>query len=144
MSQISPRELNRRLVYLGRKRRHFMSEQMKPYGLADPMFAFLLYLERNPGSSQDNLCEHFGIEKSTVARLAKKLELAGYIHRNVSSRDKRQYDLSLTPSGRQVTLVVHEQLNAWCDRMLDGLSEEERQTAYRLLGIMTENIRSAD
>lgn len=141
MIDVSPRELNRCLVYLNRRRIQFMSARLGSHGLVGPMYSFLLCLEKNPGISQDFLTSFFSIDKGTVARLCRKLEDLDYIHRSTCPDDKRAYQLTLTDHGREILLAIHDHLNEWSDRILDGLSEDDRQVAFNLLSRMSENVK---
>jgi DNA-binding MarR family transcriptional regulator len=142
MSPISPRDLNRQLVVLNRKRSQFMAERLRSHGLYGPMYSFLLCLEKNPDISQDFLAAYFSIDKGTVARLAKRLEDLAYIRRQTDPDDRRQYQLNLTGRGQEILAVIHENLNDWSARLLEGFNEEDLQTASILLKRMTSNIES--
>lgn len=140
MNRLTPRDLNRFIVLLNRGRGRYMHRRLQQYGLYGPMYSILLHLERCPGSSQDSLSEYFLLDKSTVARLARRLEELELISRSVTQHDRRQYQLLLTDAGRSLLAVIHDHLNTWSDAMLTGLSEEEQQTVGRLLQRMTENV----
>jgi DNA-binding MarR family transcriptional regulator len=148
MNDISPRELNRHLVCLNRRRSQFMAERLAGLGLAGSMYSILLCLGNRPGISQDFLVSYFSMDKGTVARLAKRLEEMGLITRLISRDDKRVYQLTLTSGGLDVLTTIREQLNQWSNHMLAGFNEEDRQTANRLLQRMTDNVtdhpRSSD
>jgi DNA-binding MarR family transcriptional regulator len=140
MPEISPRELNRYLVSLNRKRAQFMAARLAGHGLVGPMYSVLLCLGNRPGVSQEFLCTYFSIDKGTVARLAKRLEEMGYISRSVSEEDRRVYRLNLTEAGHGILFIIHEQLNQWSDQLLAGFSEVDRQTALSLLQRMADNV----
>lgn len=140
MTEISPRELHRFLVYLNRRRFQFMAERLSEHGLVGPMYTFLLCLEKNSGISQDFLTGYFSIDKGTVARLCKKLEGLYYIRRATCPEDKRAYRLELTDQGRAILKIIHEHLNEWSGMLLTGFGEDDRQLALRLLKRMADNV----
>lgn len=141
MSQITPRDLNRHLVFLNRKRRQFMAERLRSQGLYGPMYSFLLCLEKNPGSSQDFLCDFYSIDKGSVARLSKKLQDLGLITRTISPTDHRLYQLDVTDKGRETLLLIHDYLNQWSEKMLVGFTADDRQIAGSFLQRMADNIK---
>ena len=140
MSEVPARDLNRHLVYLNRKRSQFMAGHLSGSGLIGPMYSFILCLGKNPGISQDFLASFFSIDKGTVARLCKRLEVLGLLVRSSSPDDRRVYQLELTGHGQEMLLTIHRQLNVWSDKLLSGFSESDRQTAYDLLQRMADNI----
>jgi DNA-binding MarR family transcriptional regulator len=142
MTQTLPRELNRHIVILNRKRRRYMDEHLRNLGLVGPMYSFLLCLEKNPGISQDYLANYFSIDKGTVARLARQLAERDYIRREINAADRRIYQLTMTDKGRDALLVINDCLNRWSGLMLKGFSEEDSQTALKLLQRMSDNIDS--
>ena len=76
-----PRLLGRSITYLHRQRNKFMGERLKPYGFIGAMHMILLYIARNPGTTQDAIVSHMYIDKCNVARRTKRLEELGYIRR---------------------------------------------------------------
>jgi DNA-binding MarR family transcriptional regulator len=139
MHEISPRELNRHLVCLNRRRAQFMAGRLASHGLVGPMYTILLCLGNRPGINQDFLCSYLSIDKGTVARLARRLEELGYISRSTCESDRRANQLDLTEAGHGILFVIHEHLNQWSDKLLAGFSETDRQTALSLLQRMTDN-----
>jgi DNA-binding MarR family transcriptional regulator len=140
MNDVSPRELNRHLFCLNRRRSQFMTERLAALGLAGPMHSILLCLENRPGINQDFLVGYLSVDKGTIARLAKRLETLNYITRTTSDDDHRVYRLELTDAGRATLLAIHDLLNQWSDKMLAGFSEADRQTTLNLLQRMADNI----
>lgn len=52
------RELGRAVTFLHRSRNRFMSERLRDLGFSGAMFLILLYIERHPGTTQDNIANH--------------------------------------------------------------------------------------
>jgi DNA-binding MarR family transcriptional regulator len=144
MSESFARELDRSIVCLNRRRSRFMAERLRAQALNGPTYAFLLNIDRNPGSSQDSLANHFSIDKGTVARYVKRLEKLGYLSRTPDERDRRTYHLFLTEEGRKVLPVIRDNLDKWSRQMLAGFSPEDSQAAFRIIERMTENSRQLE
>ena len=107
------RNIVRYISRLERQRRHYLDEHLQHYNLHGTMFLIILFLDRNPGASQDNLCEYLLIDKSGVARKCRRLEDLGYIKREQSPEDKRQNSLFLTENGQKLLPVIRELLSNW-------------------------------
>ena len=79
--------------------------------LSDLSIRQLNYLDlirsfENPKVS--DIVNHLGVSKPTVAIVLKDLMRKGYINKMQSSRDKRIYNIELTPKGKKIN-VIHDQ-----------------------------------
>jgi DNA-binding MarR family transcriptional regulator len=128
--------------YIGRLekfRRQFLNNRLQAYKLKGSMFLMLLYLDKNPGSSQDSLVDFVGIDKSGIARKCRKMDDLGYISREQDEKNRRQYNLYLTDSGRELIPVIRELLSEWSDGITAGMGIREKKELVRLLEIMADN-----
>jgi len=133
------RNIVRYIARLERLRRHYLDEHLRTYNLHGSMFMIILYLDRNPGSSQDNLCEYLLIDKSGVARKCRSLEDEKYIRREQSQDDRRQNRLYLTEKGRELLPVIRSLLSEWREIVTKNMDEQEQKELLRLLEIMENN-----
>lgn len=131
-------DLGRQVANLSRLNRRFVTKRLGSYGLAGTMHMFILELNLHPGSSQDALSTRFLLDKGNVARRARQLEDMGYIIRNVNQDDRRQYQLYLTDKGKALVPVIRACLHEWSDIIGEGLSNEDRINASRLMAHMTD------
>lgn len=70
--------------------------------LSPGRFALLLLIGRNPGISQTALSRAHGSDKSTLTPALNDLKRRGLITRSRLQRDRRSYQLALTPAGHQL------------------------------------------
>ncbi len=78
------------------------------------------------GIAQGQLAALLGLEKSTVSRLAASLESKGWIRRGRDERNHRYVRLYLTPQGRAVADRLWQAWQSRQERILAGLTAEER------------------
>jgi DNA-binding MarR family transcriptional regulator len=91
------------------------------------------------GIAQGQLAEVLGLEKSTVSRLAAGLERKGWIRRGRDEGNHRYVRLYLTPQGGLVADHVWRAWQSRQERILAGLSAEERVgLAIGLRGLVRE------
>lgn len=128
------------ISFLERRRRRYMNEALRSYGLHGTMFMYIISLDNYPGSNQDFLSEHLCIDKSNVARAAKRLETDGYILREVSTVDRRQYCMYLTEKGKEILPIIRGLLTDWGNKASEGLPESDRKLAADVLAVMLDNI----
>ena len=131
------------IARLERQRRHYLDEHLHDYKLHGSMFLIILFLDRNPGSSQDNLCEYLLIDKSGVARKCRRLEDFGYIKREQSPDDRRQNSLFLTDNGQRLLPVIRELLSKWREIVTKDMNESDQKELMRLLELMEKNALEA-
>jgi DNA-binding MarR family transcriptional regulator len=89
------------------------------------------------GIAQGQLAALLGLEKSTVSRLAAGLESKGWIRRGRDEQNHRYVRLYLTPQGRAVADRLWQAWQSRQERILAGLTAEERTgLALGLRGVL--------
>jgi DNA-binding MarR family transcriptional regulator len=89
------------------------------------------------GIAQGQLAALLGLEKSTVSRLAAGLESKGWIRRGRDEQNHRYVRLYLTPQGRAVADRLWQAWQSRQERILAGLTAEERAgLALGLRGVL--------
>ena len=137
----STRKILRYIAQLEQQRRRYLDEKLQDKKLYGSMYMFILFLEREPGSSQNNISSHFGKDKSIVARLCRKLEVSGYIFREQSQKDRRENKLYLTESGKALLPVIIDLLQKWRKTAMAGMDENDQKELLRLLERMMINVK---
>ena len=89
------------------------------------------------GIAQGQLAALLGLEKSTVSRLAAGLESKGWIRRERDEQNHRYVRLYLTPQGRAAADRLWQAWQSRQERILAGLTAEERAgLALGLRGVL--------
>ena len=73
-----------------------------PYGLPTGSLTVLALIAANPGSSQAALARRAGLNNSALVGIVDKLEQRGLVERGRAANDRRRYQLTVTPAGRQM------------------------------------------
>lgn len=100
-------------------------------------YAYILFLKENSGVSQLEISEGLLIDKTTVAKAIKKLELSGYIARDRNEDDKRSVKVYLTEKGEEAYELVAEAVSEVNSILYSGLDERD----YKKLNHFLKNIR---
>jgi DNA-binding MarR family transcriptional regulator len=105
----------------------------------------LRMLGTNPGLSQQELSDLFGVFPSRLVLLLDQLETQGLIDRRDDRSDRRSYRLHLTRTGRQALARIGRLTSELEKDLCGSLSEAERKTLTRLLEriVTRQNIKSA-
>ena len=130
------------IIRINRIRILFMKRQLAGYPLCGTMHILLTYLHNHPGASQDDLAAFYALDKTPVAREAKRLEELGYICRNIDTCNRRQYELYLTQEGETIVTAIYDAYQQFSERLSAGMTQEQWQTAAQLLKMMNENLSS--
>lgn len=94
----------------------------------------VLFLLREHGPvTQRQLLEEMGVRASSLSELLSKLEGKGYVKKEKSTADKRNYNVSITPEGIDALEELHRQHQAAMADLLSGLTPEERAQLSALL-----------
>ncbi|RIY00850.1 MarR family transcriptional regulator [Aureimonas flava] len=85
---------------------HAFTRYYKPkldrLGLTYPQYLVMMVLWEEEPQTVGSIGERLMLDSSTLTPLLKRLETAGYVSRNRSSRDERVVEVTLTPLGRSL------------------------------------------
>jgi len=100
----------------------------------------LLYVSRNEGLRQVELAELMEIQPISLARLIDQLQAQQLVERRPDPRDRRAYQLFLTPAATK-PLAHFKQIGAEIrELMLAGLSEQQRAELQSALITVRNNL----
>ena len=103
-------------------------------GMRQVLFGILSIIAANPGINQGNVGRALGIQRANMVSLVNELVDSGLVLRAVATDDRRAFALSLTTAGAAMVETCLERIRAHEDRVLAGLSADERATLVTLLG----------
>jgi DNA-binding MarR family transcriptional regulator len=113
-------------------------EECSEFDITPVQYAVLLLLEKNEGLDQLSLGNLAGVDRSTMANLAERLEQRELIKRMQSLSDKRQKLLYLTADGQQKISQLKLRVEKVQERILSPLSKDEAKQFLRLLEKMVD------
>lgn len=95
---------------------------------------YLTFLSQEGGTAEYKTIErHFGVSQPTVAGIVARLEEKGLVETSQSPRGGKAKVCSITVEGGKKRAGLEEITKSACDRLLSGLSEEERGQLVELL-----------
>jgi DNA-binding MarR family transcriptional regulator len=110
-----------------------------------PRFDLLAQLERHPeGLKMSELSKRMMVTTGNVTGITDQLEAEGLVRREVDPSDRRSFVVKLTPEGRRLfgeMAAVHE---GWVIELFEGLSSEEKETLYALLGKLKQHLNGKE
>lgn len=90
--------------------------------------------------SQKELAKRFDISPAAVANSLKKLEKDGYIARKTDDGDTRLNRIAITEKGKAILDETRTLFEGVDEKMLEGLSIEEREQLFYCLSRMKQNL----
>lgn len=110
-------------------------------GIPDSYRTVLLFLLRNPGSSQRNIAEFAGVTTSAVNQVVKIMLEENYLRKEINTSDKRNSSLYLTEKGISVAVKLREKLDASDDAITERIGAEKEAELIVFLEQLADYIR---
>jgi DNA-binding MarR family transcriptional regulator len=114
------------LAQLGAHAARRFGERVAKIGLTPPDAGLLRKVASDPGISQQALAEHLGVMPSRMVGMIDELEGKGILERRRSKEDRRNYELHLTPQGRQLLGQLGRIAAEHEESLCAALNKEER------------------
>ena len=118
-------------------------EEMSKYGLNSPHAVYLntMYDANPEGITAAQLGELCGKNKADVSRMIAILEKKGLDQKVADGNNMYRAKVILTEEGRRAAEHVRKRAALAVELAGSGLSNEERETFYRALDLITENLQ---
>jgi DNA-binding MarR family transcriptional regulator len=128
------------LVGLGRDATARVRRAMRPLGLGAQQFLVLSQLKLLGQTSQAELADALGIDRSNLVPIATDLCDRGLVERTRDEGDRRRYVLRLSRSGERLLRRTEGALAAAEDGLLSPLDGEQREQLYALLRRLADGV----
>ncbi len=103
----------------------------------------LMYLFQKEGVSQDEIADHFAVDKGSISKTIHKLYLKKYVDKYEDISNRRKNLICLSKIGRKTFAKSREVLDEWHKSVMKDVSEEEFKIFKEVLQKMTVNVRNA-
>ncbi len=109
-------------------------------GMTRAQWVVLVWLERKPGITQNELAALVEVEPITIARLVDRLEARGVVERRHDPRDRRVRRLHLTQAAEPLLEVVHAYRRESNVLLTEGVAPEDVKRILAGLAAMKFNL----
>lgn len=109
-------------------------------GMQGPMLGYLYDRSRGQDVFQKDLEQNFNIRRSTASVILQNLEQKGYIVREPVAQDARLKRIVLTEKAVEVNFAIRELIDAFNNELEAGITEEEKETFFRILDKVMQNL----
>ena len=128
------------IARISRSIRRLKAEEMERLGLKGPHVSCLYYLSLYDELTAAELCERCDEDKAAISRSLDDLEKNGYITCASGAGKRYKSPLRLKERGKAIGRAKGEKIMRIVEAASEGLSEAERQTMYRALALVSENL----
>ncbi|HWH46093.1 MAG TPA: MarR family transcriptional regulator [Thermoleophilaceae bacterium] len=109
------------------------AERLSPHGLHPMHFGMLSIIASEAPVSQQELCERTGVDPSTMVARMDALEALELVERSRSAKDRRLYEIRMTPKGRRLLKKLQADAADHHAGFFAALDEREREQLHSLL-----------
>ncbi|MCK2215537.1 MarR family winged helix-turn-helix transcriptional regulator [Actinomadura sp. ATCC 31491] len=113
-------------------------------GLSPQRVQLLVRLRRDGETSHSDLRRALGLDGATVTRLVKEFEAEGLAGRRLDPADNRYTLAALTAEGERAAAELERAHQAYQERLLDGVTERERELVLDVLRRLRANMTSQE
>ena len=105
----------------------------KQANISHTQLAMINFIAENPNCGVQRLAEGLKLSTASISVSVRQLEESGYLQRQPHPQDGRAVLLSLTPLGVDFQTLTFQFRRQMFERLLAGISEEERDELIMLL-----------
>ncbi len=127
------------LLRINRLRIRHLRRHLAPYGYTGIMHLIVFYTHRHPGCSQEDITAFYALDKTSVARDARKLEDLGHLTRRQDPDNRRQYQLELTAAGLEMAATLAAIHDDYDRKLSQDISPEDWSSLKSLLEMVEKN-----
>lgn len=135
--------LNRQLNVIVRCAALYREKALAGTGVGPYENAYLFYICRNPGATQEKLARELYVNKSSVTRHLSHLETEGFLTRVPDENDRRSLLVYPTEKAMAILPRLRAVSEEWESLLTAGLSESESETFLNVLDKAFANAKSA-
>ncbi len=140
-----PGRLGSRVGYELKRVQHdlrlYMDAELRKLDVTTPQYAALSVLAEEPGISNAALARRSFVTPQTMNQIMLRLEAAGLVERRAHPEHGRVLQAYLTEEGENLRKECARRVDALEERMVSGLSEDERLTLLESLRGCSEALR---
>lgn len=105
----------------------------------------ILYeISRKSESSMQDVAGALGLDITTFSRQVKTLVERDLVKKSPHPNDNRVNLLSLTTKGKETEQKINQEMNMYLNNILSQLTDFERETVIRSMGILEEAMRKSE
>lgn len=119
----------------------YVREISQAEGIPDSYRQVIMFLHRNPGSSQRGIAEFVGVTTSAINQVVKSMQEERYLRKEADPSDRRSCRLYLTETGEDAADRLHRKLDEADERITAFIGAQREDELTELLHQLSDFIR---
>lgn len=112
------------------------------YEITPEQYVVLSMLSEESLLYQNELCEELHKDKSNMTRILSVLEEKGLIEKIQATENKKQVNkIKITSKGKEIRDNITPQIEAFREKYLDGISQDEMYACIKVLSKIQKNLK---
>lgn len=136
------KSITKQMIYAARLSQLCIGSCLEKYGITAAEEPFFMAVQAHAGADQETLTSLVGVDKAATTRAVCSLEKKGFLTRRQDERDRRQKRIYPTEKSTRIYSDVLKELLRLNEAVLDGIPDTDRETVYRALLKMGENLKN--
>ncbi len=93
---------------------------------------------------QRELQEILGVQSGSLSEILSKIEADGYIEKNKCEKDRRNYNLRLTPKGKEKAIQLQRVYEEKVEQLLSCFTKKQTEDLLEMLDVLLEHWNTID
>ncbi len=119
---------------------HRVDKKLQKYNLVKGQASLLSTIKENNGSTQNELADMFNVKYSSMSERLNKLEILGYITKDIDEINQRYKRIYITSTGKKAVTQANKTLTEFEEKLYKGFTKKDKKQLETYLEKMLSNL----
>lgn len=119
---------------------HRVDKKLQKYNLVKGQASLLSTIKENNGSTQNELADMFNVKYSSMSERLNKLEILGYITKDIDETNQRYKRIYITSTGKKAVTQANKTLTEFEEKLYKGFTKKDKKQLESYLEKMLFNL----
>lgn len=119
---------------------HKVDKKLQKYSLVKGQASLLSTIKENNGATQNELADIFNVKYSSMSERLNKLEILGYITKDIDDINQRYKRIYITPTGKKAVTQANKTLTEFEKKLYKGFTKKDKKQLESYLEKMIYNL----
>ena len=119
---------------------HRVDKKLQKYNLVKGQASLLSTIKENNGATQNELADMFNVKYSYMSERLNKLEILGYITKDIDDTNQRYKRIYITSTGKKAVTQANKTLTEFEEKLYKGFTKKDKKQLETYLEKMLSNL----
>ena len=119
---------------------HRVDKKLQKYNLVKGQASLLSTIKENNGATQNELADMFNVKYSSMSERLNKLEILGYITKDIDDTNQRYKRIYITSTGKKAVTQANKTLTEFEEKLYKGFTKKDKKQLETYLEKMLFNL----